>query len=109
MDKKLVGLIAGVSGLGTLGVAQASTPAVNVEEVMKAQSFSELLDPVPNAAAVLKAADESRTAVPQSGNALRAQWHHHHHHNWWWRRRFFEHHHHHHHFYHHHHHHHHYY
>src|SRR5450756_1386796 len=56
MDKKIVGLIAAVSGLGTLGAAQASTPAADVERVMNPQSFAELLDPIPNAAACRSAA-----------------------------------------------------
>jgi hypothetical protein len=98
MDKKIVGLIAAVSGLGTIGAAQANTPAVDVDRVMNAQSFSELLEPIANAAAILKADDEGRAAAPDTSNIQVAQWHHHHHHHYY-------HHHHHHHYYHHHHHH----
>jgi hypothetical protein len=98
MDKKIVGLIAAVSGLGTFGVAQASTPAADVERVMHPQSFAELLEPVPNATELLKAAGEVR--APDNANVQVAWWHHHHHHHWYWR------HHHHHHWWHHHHHHH---
>jgi hypothetical protein len=103
MDKKIVGLIAAVSGLGTFGAAQASTPpAADVERVMNPQSFAELLDPIPNAVALLRAAGEGRAAAPDTSN-VQVAWHHHHHHHhhWYWH----HHHHHHHHWYWHHHHH----
>jgi hypothetical protein len=67
---------------------------------MRARSFSELLQPIPNAAAVLQAVDEKTADRAQDGplaGAQLAQYHHHHHHHWWrWHR---HHHHHHHHYY----------
>jgi hypothetical protein len=100
MDKKIVGLVAAVSGLGAFGAAQASTPAADVERVMNPQSFAELLEPIPNATALLQAAGEVKATAPDSANIQVAWWHHHHHHHWYW------HHHHHHNWYWHHHHHH---
>ena len=106
MDKKIVGLIAAVSGLGTFGAAQASTPpAADVERAMNPQSFAELLDPIPNATNILRTVDENRAAAPDTSDIQLAWWHHHHHHHhhWYWH----HHHHHHHHWWWHHHHHHH--
>jgi hypothetical protein len=80
MDKKIFGLIAAVSGLGTLGAAQADTPSANVDRVMAAQSFSELLESIPNATALLIAADERDAAAPEAPRVQLAQDHHHHHH-----------------------------
>jgi len=105
MDKKVFGLIAAVSGLGSLGAAQAATPPVNVDQAMTAGSFAELLDPVPNAVAVLQAADEAQAQTPAAPMLLAQD--HHHHHQSVLRRLLAPHHHHHHHRYHHHHHHHH--
>ena len=104
MDKKIAGLIAAVSGLGALGQAQAATPPADVDRVMAAQSFSELLDPIPNAAAILKVVDQ-REATPDAPKVELAYYHHHHHHHHGFLKRFFRYHHHHHHFYYHHHHH----
>jgi hypothetical protein len=58
---------------------------------MKANSFSELLEPIPNAVAVLKVADEAQTNAPASSNMQLAEHHHHHHHVY--RRRYRHHHH----------------
>ncbi|MGD0721355.1 MAG: hypothetical protein ABR970_09975 [Roseiarcus sp.] len=92
MDKKILGLIAAVSGLGAAGGAQADTPPAS--SVMDAKSFAELLDPVPDAAAVLRAVDRDD---PAARPVQLAQWHHHHHR--WWRHRHHHHHHHHHNYY----------
>jgi hypothetical protein len=104
MDKKLAGLIAAIGVLAPIGAAQAAAPTSKVEQAMQARSFSELLQPIPNAAAVLRAVDEAQ-ADPAAEMQV-AQYHHHHHHHyyhhhhhhhhhWWW-------HHHHHHYHHHH-------
>jgi hypothetical protein len=102
MDKTIAGVLAAVGSLVPLGAAQAAVTPAEVDRAMSAGSFSDLLQSVPNAAAILKAADQQRATV--TGNAMRVAYHHHHHHHhhWWY------HHHHHHHWwwYHHHHHHH---
>jgi hypothetical protein len=97
MDKKIVGVIAAVGALAPIGAAQAAAPNGDVEQIIHARSFSELLHPIPNAVAVLKAVEGAKT--DPSAQMMVAQYHHHHHHHHYY------HHHHHHHFYHHHHHH----
>jgi hypothetical protein len=103
MDKKIVGLVGAISGLMSLSTAQATTVPLTETALSSAQSFGELLDPIPNAAALLRVADEAAAAAGrhnQTGtnpNVKLAYDHHHHHH--------YHHHHHHHHYHHHHHHH----
>jgi hypothetical protein len=45
---------------------------------LQANSYAELLEPIPNAAAVLKVVDEQ---APADANIQLAQYHHHHHHH----------------------------
>ena len=102
MDKTLISLLSGASALALLGGSQASAaPAVDqVATLQPAQSFAELLDPIPNAQNVLRAEDaKDAAAASEDRPVVMAQYHHHHHH--------YYHHHYHHHYYHHHHHHHH--
>jgi hypothetical protein len=111
MDKKIFGLIAAVSGLGTFGAAQAATPSADADRIMAAQSFSELLEPIPNAVAVLRVVDQQGAASAPASFELAMEYHHHHHHHHGLISKFLglhhHHHYHHHHYYHHHHHHHH--
>lgn len=87
MDKKWMGAVGAASALALLGgAASAAVPATGPQGVMPARSYAELLDPVPNAAAVLKADDE-RLAAEQDHPVQLAQYvedgfyHHHHHHH----------------------------
>ena len=59
MDKTVISLLSGASALALLGGSQASAaPAVDeVATLQLAQSFAELLDPIPNAQNVLRAED----------------------------------------------------
>jgi hypothetical protein len=111
---KIVGLVGAISGLATLDGAQAATvESPNTTALNGARSFAELLAPIPNALAVLRAMDaaEAGRTGQEAGtdpNVTLVQYHHHHrahhhhhHHRW------FRHHHHHHHRNRHHHHHHH--
>lgn len=106
MDPKLLGLVGAVSALVSLDAAQANaSAALDPTRITQAQSFAELLEPIPNALNLLKlaqAADPARAPEQGIGEEPKTKlaYHHHHHHRW--------HHHHHHHHYHHHHHHHHY-
>ena len=103
MDKTLISLLSGASALALLGGSQASAaPAVDqVATLQPAQSFAELLDPIPNAQNVLRAEEEKDAATASEYRpVVMAQYHHHHHHHHYY------HHHYHHHYYHHHHHHH---
>jgi hypothetical protein len=123
MEKKIAGLLGAAAALGTLNAAQAATePAPQPSDVLRANSYADLLAPIPNAAKVLRAMDDAQARdVPPAAREKVAQWyhhhhHHHHHHHGYWGggpvvvvppRAYYYHHHHHHHWYHHHHHHHH--
>ena len=102
MEKRIAGLLGAVATLGAMNAAQAApTPQVPTE-TLRANSFAELLEPIPNAASVLKTVDESQPAPSTEGNVQLAQYyyhHHHHHHHFWRRYRRYHHHHHHHHYY----------
>ena len=100
MDKTLVGLIAVVGAMTPLSVAHADVSSSELSQAMEATSFADLLQPIPNAAAILKVADE-QSAVSEPEGVQLAQYHHHHHHH----RYYYYHHHHHHYRWHHHHHH----
>ena len=102
MDKTLVGVLAAIGAIVPMAGAQAAVTPADVERAMNAGSFAELLQSVPNAPAILKAADEQRAAT--KGDEVQVAWHHHHHHHHHW---YHHHHHHHHHWWYHHHHHHH--
>jgi hypothetical protein len=98
MDKTLsLGVAAAISALVALPAAAepAAAPAVP-----QAQSYSELLEPIPNAVERLRLADAQE--APRA-RLIEAQYypapadHHHHHHHWRRHRRHYHHHHHHHH------------
>ena len=74
MDKKIVGLLGAVAAVGTL----SATPAP--ADVLQANSYADLLEPIPNAGALLQAIDES-APVKASENVQLAQFYHHHHHH----------------------------
>lgn len=101
MDKKIAGLLGAAAALTAVNSAQAAAPTTGVEP---AATYRDLLEPIPNALAMLKSEDAQGTTAPASGQTRLAQHHHHHHHRYW---RPYHHHHHHHRYYHHHHHHHH--
>jgi len=104
MDKNIVGIIAAIGSIAPVAAAQAAVTPDEINRAMSANSFAELLQSVPNAPAILKAAEKERAAT--NSDEVQVAWHHHHHHHhhWWYH----HHHHHHHHWwwYHHHHHHH---
>ncbi len=88
MEKKIAGLLGAVATLGALSGAQAApAPAPTPTDVMRANSYADLLQPIPNAAALLQAIDESAPAQPADQNIRLAQGivigvgHHHHHHH----------------------------
>jgi hypothetical protein len=112
MERKIAGLLGAVATLGAFNAAQAApTPNPAPTDVLRANSFAELLEPIPNAASLLQAVDESAPAPTANENIEMAQlyiYHHHHHHHHAWRRyaprvvvvpprRYYHHHHHHHH------------
>ena len=99
MEKKIAGVLGAVATLGAMSAAQAApTPAVPSDS-LRANSFAELLEPIPDAAALLRTVDQA-PAPSATGNVQLAQYyrhHHHHHHHHFWRRYRHHHHHHHHH------------
>ena len=83
MDKKHAGLLGAVATLGAMHAAQAGASPT---DVLQANSFAELLAPIPNAAAQLKALDEHQASQPTEAKVELAQYyvpyyHHHHHHH----------------------------
>jgi hypothetical protein len=112
MDPKLVGLLGAVSALVSLDAAQANvTAAAGPAPMAQAQSYAELLEPIPNALNLLKLAEAAGLGgTHEQGateNSTKMAYHHHHHHHHHHHRWYHHHHHHHHHYHHHHHHHHH--
>jgi hypothetical protein len=97
MGKKIAGLLGAMVTLGALNAAEAAPiPSPAPVDILKANSFADLLDPIPNAAALLQAVDESGPVSRANENIQLVQYHHHHHHHYRHRR---HHHHHHHHYY----------
>jgi hypothetical protein len=93
MGKKIAGLLGAMVTLGALNAAEAAPmPSPAPTDVLRANSFADLLDPIPNAVALLQAVDESGPASSANENIQLAQYRHHHHHG----RRHRHHHHHHH-------------
>ena len=106
MDKKIVGLAGAMTSLASMHPAEAAL-VQNETEIMNPRSYSGLLQPIPNAVALLKAVDRANAArgeaeAKRKPNVRLAQYyyyphHHHHHHNYYYRRPYYYHHHHHHH------------
>ncbi|MCJ2072017.1 hypothetical protein MKK75_24985 [Methylobacterium sp. J-030] len=117
MDKTVAGLVGAVTLLAAVDPAlAAAAPPVRLQAAMQAESYADLLKPIPDAVALLKESDATVQAEPlaaaSEGDATvqQAQYYHHHHHHHRFFRPFYHHHHHHHRYfrrYHHHHHHHH--
>ena len=82
MEKRVAALLGAVAAIGTLSTAQAAPdPASEPTGVLQANSYAELLQPIPNAAATLKVIDERTPAASAEARVQLAQAHHHHHHH----------------------------
>src|ERR1700738_4679165 len=80
MDKKIAGLLGAVATLGAFNAAEAApAPSPAPTDVLRANSFAELLQPIPNAASLLQAIDESAPAQSADENIQPVQFYHHHH------------------------------
>jgi hypothetical protein len=81
MDKKIAGLLGAVGALASLNSAQAAAAPADPAAVLNAQSYADLLNPIPNAKATLDAVDE---AYDQAGTNFQVAQndHHHHHHSY---------------------------
>src|ERR1700676_4280758 len=75
MDKKIAGLLGAVGALASLNSAQAAAPA-DPAAVLNAQSYADLLNPIPNAKTTLDAVDE---AYARAGASLQVAQNDHHH------------------------------
>ena len=61
MDKKTAGLLGAVAGLATVSSAQAAiTPTSSPSAALEVSTYADLLAPIPNAVAALKADDTAR-------------------------------------------------
>ena len=78
MDKKIVGLVGAISGLMSLSTAQATALPPTETALPSAQSFGELLDPIPNAAALLRIADAAGRHTNPNVKLVGDNHHHHH-------------------------------
>jgi len=81
MDKKIAGLLGAVGALASLNTAQAAA-SPDSADVLKAGSYADLLEPIPDAAGKLRAVDESaNTSKVQTAQLFFEHHHHHHHHH----------------------------
>jgi hypothetical protein len=78
MDKKIAGLLGAAAALTTVSGAHAS--AMSTTMPAAATTYRDLLEPIPDAVAALRADDAIRAEQPPAGVQL-AQYHHHHHHH----------------------------
>src|SRR5271165_1884900 len=84
MDRTLIRLL-GTSALVLAGGAQASAaaaPGGDSVGLKPAQSFAELLDPIPNASGVLRAEDRRADSVDDQPVEMAQGYYHHHHHHY---------------------------
>ena len=82
MGKKIAGLLGAMATLGAFGAVEAAPmPSPAPTDILRANSFAELLNPIPNAAALLQAVDESGPVSSADENVQLVQYHHHHHHH----------------------------
>jgi hypothetical protein len=101
MEKKLAGLLGAASMIALGAPASAMPAAPDVKAALQVTSYADLLQPIPNASAVLEAADAVALEQPAVGGEaeivpVQYYHHHHHHHHAYYRRRYHHHHHHHH-------------
>ena len=82
MDKNVIGLLGGVSALALIGGSGAAS-AEATEAMRPARTYAELLDPIPNAAALLRADDQraASASVQTAQYYYGSPYHHHHHHH----------------------------
>ena len=72
MDKTLAGLI-GAAGLLATSAQAATAPPLTIGDAMQAQSYADLLKPIPNASALLKASDAAPARTAEPGDAPQAK------------------------------------
>lgn len=80
MDKTKLGLMGAISSLVALPMG-ASAAVPREPALPPAQSFSDLLQPIPNAVEKLKTSDAQELANARGAELIQTRWHHHHHHH----------------------------
>lgn len=78
MDKKIAGLLGAAAALSSMASAQGA-PAN--PSLAPAASYKDLLQPIPNALAGLKAGEPALAQAAPAARLERVQYHHHHHHH----------------------------
>ena len=86
MDKAIAGLLGAAAALGTISSSQAA-PMIAPIDVLRANSYAELLAPIDKASEFLRALDAERTARADEGQVELARYHHHHYHHHHYRSR----------------------
>jgi hypothetical protein len=82
MEKKIAGLLGAMATLGAFNAAEAAPIAHPAPaEILNANSFADLLQPIPNAAALLQVVDEAGPIPSADENIQQAQFYYHHHHH----------------------------
>jgi hypothetical protein len=82
MEKKIAGLLGAVATLGTFGAVEAAPMVAPAPaEILNANSFADLLEPIPNAASLLQVVDEAGPIPSANENVQQVQFYHHHHHH----------------------------
>ena len=83
MDKKLAGLVGVMGALAVAAPVHAATP--NLDDAMRAETYADLLRPIPNAGVLLvksnAAAMEAHANAPELIEVQYYHNHHHHHHH----------------------------
>jgi hypothetical protein len=79
MDKRVAGLLGAAAAVTVVTGAQAA-PA-QPAQLTAASNYRDLLEPIPNAVALLKADEASRGQAAPAAKLERVQYHHHHHHH----------------------------
>jgi hypothetical protein len=83
MDKKIVGIVGAITGLAAIDQSQAAAATTPAPQPASPRSFAELLDPIPNAVAALRAADavaarEAAAGGQEPATQVAGMKHHHH-------------------------------
>jgi len=92
MEKRTAGIVGAIASIATMGAANAAVhPGPTQTEIMQPSSYAELLQPIPNAVAILQASNaallqnaQTKPGVLQvqyDNNGGNSHHHHHHHHH----------------------------
>jgi hypothetical protein len=85
MGRRIAGFLGAMATFGAVNAAQAvPMPTQAPSEALKAKSFAELLEPIPNATELLQTLDETQPNR-RSDDVRRAQYYHDHHHHHFYR------------------------